>query len=209
LPVPLLALAWSALGSLALILFFGWRLAHPPEAPLPVYGTLPAVNLVDQDNVAFGTNRLKGNVWIANFIFTSCPSVCPLLSKRMAAIQDELRQRPERVHLVSISVDPETDTPAVLKEYGERYHADLKRWSFLTGNPDAVLAAIGDGFKMAVQRTKGTAPADSPDGFAIVHGENFVLVDGTARIRGYYHRDDADQARLLADALRLARAGGT
>ncbi len=174
-----------------------------------MYGTLPVLAFVDQDNVPFDGSRFQGGVWIANFIFTSCPSVCPLLSRRMATIQDELKNRPERVKLVSISVDPETDTPDVLKSYGQRYHADPTRWTFLTGNPDQVLAAVSDGFKIAVQRTKGTAPADSPDGFAIVHGENFVLVDAARRIRGYYHRDDEAQARLLADALRLAREGGT
>jgi protein SCO1/2 len=198
---------WSGLGGLVVALMFVWRVAHPPVVPLPVFSTLPAMNLLDQDGRPYTNDRLRGHVTIANFIFTTCPSVCPLLSQRMAALQDRLPGMPG-VQLVSFSVDPETDTPAVLKEYGARYHAQPARWTFVTGQPDAVVAAISDGFKIALTREKKPPPADSPDGFAIVHGENFVLVDGAGRIRGYYHKDDGDLDRLLKDARRLSREGG-
>jgi len=204
---------WAGLLGLGAALLVGRQVLRPPaitfvqeprpQATLPVYGTLPPIDLVDQEGRPFTRERLKGRIWITNFIFTSCPTVCPLLSQRMSALQTRLAGQGPGVQLASISVDPETDTPAVLKAYGARYQQDPARWTFLTGKPDAILSAVSDGFKIGVTREARPAADGKAAGLALVHGENFVLMDGEGRIRGYYHKDDAELDRLVADALRL------
>ena len=150
---------------------------------------------------------MKGHVWIANFIFTSCPMACPLLSQRMSIIQTRLHDKPETIQLASFSVDPANDTPPVLKQYGTRYHhQDPARWTFITGQQDQVLSIVSDGFKVAVDREKRPVDANgAASSFVVMHGENFVLIDRDGRIRGYYHKDDGDLDRLVADALKLAQ----
>jgi protein SCO1/2 len=183
----------------------------PPTAPvavpgLPVFGALPPMALIDQEGKPFTLDRMRGRVWITNFIFTSCPMACPLLSQRMSLIQTKLKDDPATIQLASFSVDPSHDTPPVLKQYGTRYQQDPTRWTFLTGKPDDVLSIVSDGFKVAVEKTQ-TAP--DPNGaagnFVVMHGENFVLIDREGRIRGYYHKDDGDLDRLIADARKLAQ----
>lgn len=197
---------WSALLGLAISAVLGWRVAHR-EAPLPVLGALPPVQLTDQAGKAFTLDRLKGHTTIVNFIFTTCPTVCPLLTDKMAGLQERIKEDGDALQLVSFSVDPEVDTPAVLTEFAAAHHADTRTWTFVTGKPDEVVTTISEGFKVAVGREKVGGDAGGPDGFALVHGEHFILVDHQARIRGYYHKDDADLDRLLADARRLARQG--
>jgi len=143
---------------------------------------------------------LAGRVWIADFVFTRCPDVCPLLSTRMAALQKSLATGDDPVRLVSISVDPAHDTPAVLAEYAERYHAG-PGWLFLTGSRDAVAGLLRDGFRVAFAD-------DGPPASPITHSDRFVLVDRQLRVRGYYHgNDQADLRRLVADAAAVRREG--
>ena len=143
---------------------------------------------------------LAGRVWIADFVFTRCPDVCPLLSTRMAALQKSLATGDDPVRLVSISVDPAHDTPAVLAEYAERYHAG-PGWLFLTGSRDAVAGLLRDGFRVAFAD-------DGPPASPITHSDRFVLVDRQLRVRGYYHgNDEADLRRLVADAAAVRREG--
>lgn len=178
----------------------------PPPPSLPVYGALPAMSLTDQEGKPFTLDRLRGHVTIANFIFTSCPMACPLLSQRMALIQTKLKDDPATIQLLSFSVDPAHDTPPILKQYGARYHQDPTRWTFLTGKPDEVLSIVSDGFKVAVDKAKAPPdPTGASSNFVVMHGENFVLIDRDGRIRGYYHKDDGDLERLITDARKLAQ----
>ena len=94
----------------------------PP--PLPVLGEVPAFRLTSQDGRPYGSEELRGKVWVANFIFTSCTSSCPRLTSKMAIVQRRIRNTDESVHLVSFSVDPDNDTPARLAAYAEQYHYD-------------------------------------------------------------------------------------
>lgn len=175
----------------------------PP--PLPVLGTLPAFTLTDQHGQPFGTAQLQGKVWIANFIFTRCPTVCPRFTEQMATLQHRGRNLGDALHLVSFSVDPTHDTPAVLLEYAQRHRASPRRWTFLTGNPDALQRTVVDGLKISLGRNG----PDGDDTLSIVHGTHFVLVDGQMRIRGYYDSSD-DQATeaLLRDVGLLINRGG-
>jgi protein SCO1/2 len=153
-----------------------------------VLGGLPAFTLTDQSGQPFGSRELAGKIWVADFIFTSCQGVCPLLSERMAEVGKRARHLGPDFHLVSISVDPERDTPARLAEYAVRYGANPIAWSFLTGPEQAIQDTVVDGFKVGAgkERSPGAA-ADGGAGFwEIFHGENLVLVDRQLRIRGYF-----------------------
>lgn len=164
--------------------------------PLPHYGAVPDFQLVGADHRPFGTQQLDGHVWVADFIFTTCPEVCPLMTERMSHLQTWLlnERLGDKVQLVSISVDPARDTPDVLHKYAETAHADPEQWHFLTGPQQAIEDAVVRGFKLAVVREKDDAQVD---GFAIVHGTKFVLVDGKRQIRGYYDSNDAQSLQQL------------
>jgi protein SCO1/2 len=172
-------------------------------AELPRYGEVPAFTLTDSRGQPFGTAQLDGRPWVADFIFTTCPEICPRMTEDMSRLQTWLVNRTldGRVQLVSVSVDPDRDTPAKLRAYAEQFHARPGTWTFATGSQQAIEDAVVRGFKIAVSREKD----DSEDGFAIVHGTKFVLVDGKRQIRGYYDTGDATaMAKLRDDVASLA-----
>ena len=166
-----------------------------------VLGTLPAFTLTDQRGQPFGTRELAGRVWVADFIFTSCQGACPLLSERMAEVGRRARKLGPDFHLVSISVDPERDTPERLAAYGARYGANPLAWSFLTGPADALEAAVVGGFKVGMGKER---TAEAGDLLQIFHGENLVLVDRELHIRGYFPATAEGIDRLLEAAGRVA-----
>ena len=107
--------------------------AMRPHPPLPVLGQIPDFRLIDQRGAAFTTAQMRGHVTVVDFIFTHCPASCPRLTARMGELQARLASDRSDARLVSISVDPENDTPAVLADYGAKAHADPARWTFVTG----------------------------------------------------------------------------
>ena len=164
---------------------------------LPVLGDVPPFRLVDRAGAPFTQDDLRGGVWIADFIFTRCPDVCPVLTTRMRALEQTLAERHARVTLVSFSVDPGYDTPEVLRAYATAHGAGPD-WRFVTGQRDGIAALLKDGFHVAFAD-------DGPPSGPITHSDRFVLVDRKLRIRGYYHGNDPDDvARLVDDATRLA-----
>jgi protein SCO1/2 len=136
---------------------------------------------------------LRGNVLVLDFFFTSCRTVCPVQTSRMAQVQERLDDT-AGVHLISFSVDPETDTPDVLKAYAGRYGADSTRWSFLTGAPEAMDKVVA-GYWQIVERI----PRPDGAGFDIAHSERFVLVDRAGQIRGFYKTDEGGLDHLMKD----------
>jgi len=166
--------------------------------PLPDLGTIPELALTDQEGRAFSSSDFSGKTSIVDFVFTSCPTICPLLSHKMQQFQERLADA-EGVQLVSISVDPEHDTPEVLHEYGERYGADPARWRLLTGDATEVNRVVVRGFRVAMGE-----PEPAPGGgYDIMHSSTFVLVDTEGRIRGYYPNEPEGTAELLRDVDRL------
>jgi protein SCO1/2 len=162
------------------------------EKPLPVYGEIPQFELLNQQGQRFDRASLDGHVWVADFIFTNCESSCPRMSSKMHTIQGATGPK---VRLVSFSVDPERDTPAALEEYGKKYSADEKRWTFLTGSSATLEMLDHDAFKL------GSLSMD--------HSTRFVLVDKKGRVRGYYGLFDGDPvARIAKDAARLENDQG-
>jgi protein SCO1/2 len=178
-------------------LLAGCRGEREPE--LEVVGQVPAFRFVDQTGAPVSEADLAGSVSIVNFVFTRCPTVCPVTSMKMRRIGEKLAG--DGVRLVSFSVDPEHDTPAVLAGFAARYGAEAPRWRFLTGPRGEVERAVEDGFKLALER-RGQLEGGVPD---LVHGVHFVLVDPALRIRGYYDSDDSGRLdRLVRDARSLA-----
>jgi protein SCO1/2 len=161
------------------------------------YGVVPAFQLMNQNGQPFGSAQLKGKIWIADFIYTSCPGPCPMISSRMSELQKPLRKTD--VHLVSFSVDPEKDTPEALRGYAEKLQAEPGRWDFLTGAKSAIYKLSHDGFKLAV--------SDGSDEQGIpVHSTRLVLVDRHGQIRGYYDATEPEAiTKLLADTNHLFR----
>ncbi len=174
--------------------------AAQPSGATPSYGQLPEFNLIDQDGAPFTRERLRGKVSIANFIYTTCAMECPMLTARMAVLQRRLAGQDASIQLVSISIAPDTDTPAVLKAYGARYHQDPARWSFLTGKTDPLLLAVTEAYKQA---PPVKALAQNATGFLALHGEAFVLLDGEGRVRGYGDKSDSGLDGLISTAIKL------
>lgn len=164
---------------------------------MPHYGTAPAFELTNQSAQPFGAGNLAGKIWIADFVFTSCRGPCPMISSRMSELQRPLEK--SDVHLVTFTVDPETDTPEVLRGYADRLHARPGRWDFLTGEKKAIYRLTSEGFKLAVVEGAGEEGQ-------LVHSTRAVLVDRAGTIRGYYDITAADGVTtLLADTSRLLR----
>jgi protein SCO1/2 len=173
--------------------------------PLPRLGTLPDYAFTRQDGSAFGSAQLRGHPYVANFIFTRCPTVCPEFTRKMARVQKATDAFGPNLQLVSFSVDPKYDTPERLAEYARKHGANPTRWSFLTGEYERLKGTVVDSFKISMGREN----LDESDVMAIFHGNHFVLVDGTGEIRGYYESaDDAAVEQLLRDADRLAGEQG-
>ncbi|AKT41652.1 SCO family protein [Chondromyces crocatus] len=155
---------------------------------------LPPFELLDTEGQRFGLEQLRGKVWVADFVFTTCPTVCPKLTERMAELQRRTEQHGDAVHLVTFTVDPETDTPEVLGRYATKSGAVKGRWTFLTGPLNQIETTVVQGFKVAMGR------AEPGDGIMnIFHGERLVLVDREGTIRGYYQADDEGMEKLLRD----------
>lgn len=168
------------------------------QAELPVYGTLPEFELVERGGESVSLASLRGKVWVADFIFTHCAGPCPLLSSRMSRLQEAVREL-DGVRLVSFSVDPDRDTPAVLAEYARRYQADIERWLFLTGPKEPLYRLVGEGFRLAVEE-------GGPQAGLITHSTRFVLVDQQGRIRGYYDGAEPGTADALLPDIRALLA---
>lgn len=200
-------LFWVPVMAVLFLVPIGRSLLRRLPPPPPVLATLPSFAMTDQLGHAFGTRELAGKVWVADFIFTSCQTMCPLLTQRMGEIAHRGRHLGPDFHLVSFSVDPERDTPQRLAAYAATHGADAHKWAFLTGSLADVEHAVVDGFKIGVDRRKKEAPAPggassapSDDFWEIVHGEHLVVVDRHLRIRGYFQASP-DGMNLLMDAL--------
>jgi len=197
---------------LVIVVLLGARSLFPPlgrpsgdgPGPLPDLGAVPDFSLTEPSGSPVSLESLRGRIWVADFIFTRCTGACPLLSGRMLALQKALRGRDD-FRLVSFSVDPDFDTPAVLRAYARDHGAESALWLFLTGPRVALQRLVGEGFHLAIAKApEGTAAP----GELITHSDRLVLVDREGRIRGYYHGSEEETVRHLLfdiDALTTGR----
>ena len=167
---------------------------------MPVYARVPDFTLTDQKGNPRGLHDLAGRVWIADFIFTRCQGMCPMLTGQMANLGKKLTN--PAIQFVSFSVDPEYDTPAVLASYAAKYHAEERRWFFLTGPKETVQKLVTNGFLLGVS---DATPEDLANGAeAVMHTSRFVLVDPKGEVRGYYDSSEPEAMnRLIQDASAL------
>jgi protein SCO1/2 len=145
------------------------------------------------NGVQIGLDELRGKVWVADFIFTTCAGPCPVMSMHMSRLHDEFKDD-ERIRMVSITVNPDYDTPEVLTNYAKQYKARTDLWYFLTGSYEAIQSLVANGFKMG----------DTED--IVFHSTRFALVDQESRIRGYYTGTETDEMeKLIKDIVRLVQ----
>lgn len=176
------------------------------EEPLPRLAKLPRFELTTQHGEPFRAEDLGGHVWIADFIFTSCPTFCPVLTQKMKEVRERLADHREEVRYLSVSVDPETDTPPVLRQYAEEHGIAHDDWVLLTGETEQVTDVVVDGFKTPMGEPQ---PMEGEKNvYTILHARHFVLLDRQRRIRGYYRTEPEQLDRLVRDAERLARGEG-
>jgi protein SCO1/2 len=202
------ARAGLLVGGLAIVIAMAFvARAHHPRPPLALYGHVPSFRLLDQRGAPFSDTDMVGHVSVVDFVFTRCASSCPRLTARMAELQRRLERDGSGARLVSFSVDPDNDTPAVLSAYAAQWHADGARWSFLTGPVTDVKAAVVSGFKVAFEQERKPGAGNAND-YDVTHGDWFVLVDGRGDLRGYYTTDDPKDVETLVRDLHRLESGG-
>lgn len=195
-------------GRLIFICGFAIFVSCVKEKPLPilgerdfngtdtVYHTIPPFRFVNQDSTAVTNETFKDRIYVADFFFTTCPSICPIMKTQMKRVYDEFLSDND-VMILSHTIDPEHDTVALLKDYRERIGVSGNKWHFVTGDMDDIYQIARTGYFV-------TALEDNtvPGGF--LHSGAFLLVDKKGRIRGQYDGTKEDQVdRLIRDIKRL------
>lgn len=163
----------------------------PPE--LPIIAHVPEFEMISENGQRFGSKDLKGRVYLANFVFSRCPSVCPKMLGDLEKIQKRIRGTGSKVAIVTFTVDPDHDNERVLYDLARKHKANPYNWTFLTGSDkEAMFKLYRDGFKVGVEQKAENL-------FDIAHSEKIVLVDADSRIRGYYSFETNDVNKLMID----------
>ncbi len=200
-------LLWAGVALTALtviaVLILTWAIKGQ-DPPLPVISQLPDFALTDQQGRPVTLASLRGQVWIADIIFTRCAGPCPQMTKRMSQLQEVLpAQAP--VKLVTLTTDPGFDTPAVMKRFGERFGADFNRWLFLTGAKPQIQRLAVEGLKL-VALDKPAAEQTTPQDL-FIHSTIFVIVDQQGRLRDAFDSTEPGfQKRVSREVRQLLRA---
>ena len=167
-----------------------------------ILGEVPSFRLVTPEGRDFGSEDLHGTVYVANFFFTRCPTMCPALMGAMAHLDRRYRdQGVEDVHLVSFTVDPETDRPEHLAQYARTQRIDPARWTLLTGERERISKLLVEGFRVAM----GDRQIVGENLIDIAHSGKFVLVDQQGRIRGFFNHDGVGLDAVFEQSLDLAK----
>jgi protein SCO1 len=159
---------------------------------LPNYGTVPTFQMTDSEGHGFDSKILKGKLWVADFIYTNCPGPCSRMTSQMRKVEGQVRGQKD-VWLVSISVDPQHDSPAVLSDFAHRFGGPADKWVFLTGSPDTVHVLAHEVFHVGDLISK------------MDHSTKFTLVDKQGDIRGYYSSVETDGIPALLRDLAVLR----
>ena len=164
--------------------------------PLPVLVTLEIpYTFTNQQNQPVTQEMFKGKIYVADFFFTSCPTICPIMKSQMLRVYEKIKDN-ERIVLLSHSIDPEHDTVEVLRDFGDRLGIDADRWHLVTGNKEEIYDTSYR-YGLAAMEDK-----NAPGGF--IHSGSFILVDPQGRIRGYYRGTEEEAVdQLIKDIGRL------
>ena len=177
-------------------------------APLPIYGnrevkgtdtiyhTIANFKFVDQDSAVVTNETFKGKIYVADFFFTTCRTICPKMKTQMKRVYDSIQNDPD-VLILSHTIDPEYDTVALLKDFAERLEVESSKWHFVTGEKDAI-------YEIAQTSYFATAMEDKTEADGFIHSGAFLLIDKDKRIRGKYDgTKPEDVNRLLIDIRKL------
>ncbi len=184
---------------------WGYAASSRAQPKVDVLGGAPSFELVDQTGAAFSSHSLLGHVTLLDFVYTHCTDACPLLSATFQQAQRKLADEHllgSRVMLVSLSVDPQHDTPPVLAEYGRQFKADADAWKLLTGDWDQVYDVV-TGFKVATRLPRPALDAPAPAGTELTHSTRIVLIDAQQQVRAYLEGQDATPDDLVNAAKRV------
>lgn len=154
-----------------------------------IYQTIPPFSLLNQDSVLVNNTTVSGKIYVADFFFTSCPTICPVMKKEMIRVYEKFKGNPE-VMILSHTIDPDYDTLPVLKDYANRLGSDGKQWMFLWGDRNIV-------FNLAEQGYFASAAVDSTEPGGLVHSGGFILVDKQQRVRGIYDGTNTEEVNKL------------
>jgi protein SCO1/2 len=191
--------AFLAAAGLIGLAYVNLKSTRPPSLPsnLEKISQVPAFQLTDQTGKSITLEDLKGKIWAANFIFTRCKGPCPITVLRMQDLNTKLKKVRGNVELVTFTVDPEYDTPEILKAFSEPLGADPASWKFLTGTPDAIQKIVVTGLLQPLAKEPDGTPA---------HSSRIVLVDGEGWLRGYHDGLDPEAVqKLMVDIGELLR----
>jgi protein SCO1/2 len=172
----------------------------PPD--LPKLFSVPKFTLTNEFGKPFGTEDLNGRFYVASFMFTSCPTTCPGLVERLKKVQKRVRGLGQKIAILSISVDPDWDTPEILYKYARKHKANPYIWSFLTGKRQQLKTLLIEGFKVPMgdkEAVEGSVGLEEVTLMDIVHTEKLVLVDDEGFARGYYSTDKHGMNKMMID----------
>lgn len=181
-----------------------WLSSIARNPPIPVIGQVADFTLTNQDGRVTTLADLTNHVWVADIIFTRCAGQCPRMTMQMKSLQDRL-PADSAAKLVTFTTDPDYDSPAVLKKYGERAGADFNRWMFLTGTKREIAAVAGNSLKLSTQPIKLADRKSPVDLF--IHATIFVVVDKQARLRTFFETagDGVDWTKIEPKILATVR----
>jgi cytochrome oxidase Cu insertion factor (SCO1/SenC/PrrC family) len=182
-------------------------IACQPQPALDTFGRAPDFQLTDQTGAPFASASLAGRVTLLDFVYTHCTDACPILSATFQQAQRKLADEKllgERVMLVSLSVDPQHDSSAVLAEYGKQFKADASGWKFLTGDWDQVYDVVA-GLKVATRPPRPVVEAPAPGGTELTHSTRIILIDAQQQVRAYLEGQDVTADDLVKAAKRLIK----
>lgn len=158
-----------------------------------IFHTVPEWEYLTQDSIPLSSSELENKIWIADFFFASCPTICVPMNESMQKVSDSLKDMKNDIAYLSFSIDPKKDTPSRLREYKEEHNFSGENWYFLTGDQEETETLALKGFQILAQEDKAV-----PGGF--LHSSNFVLVDKDKHIRGIYNSlEEKDCERLISD----------
>jgi protein SCO1/2 len=203
-------LVWGGLLVLITLMLVGLlvQIRSRAKAELPMLGQVADFRLTNQNGQAVSLADLRGHVWVGDIVFTRCPGPCLKMSRQMKELENALPEKSDS-KLVTLTTDPDYDTPAILKTYSERFSADTNQWMFLTGTKEQIRKLGRDSLKLTAIEKAPQERENSDDLF--IHSTIFVLVDRNGQLRKTFETTGEGidpkevQEKILADVKQLER----
>jgi protein SCO1/2 len=194
-------IVWSGLALVIMTIFGAYiagKLVDNRQPPLPVMGTVSDFTLTNQFGRVVTLSELRGQVWVADIIFTRCPGTCAIMTRGMSQLQSTLPSN-EPVKFLSLTADPEYDTPKVLSDYAKEFGAMPERWQFLTGKQLDLYRLATKGLLLAVDEVKADERTSPNDLF--LHSTHFVVVDKQGRVRAGFDGTEPSAQRQIVETI--------